>query len=202
MVVASQYRGVDGGEGIEEFGGKDIDDVLNLIPTMAQLPDADTSKIGIEGGSRGGMMTYLALKKCCKFKAAVVISGAANAFIDIQSRPDMETEVYSELIPNYKANKENELKARSAVFWADKMCKTTPLLIMQGSSDWRVQPMEAIELVQKLYESKHPVRFILYEVADHGIREFLYQSFSEEKRHFDYYLRDGKKLPNMEPHGL
>ena len=114
----------------------------------------------------------------------------------------METEVYSELIPNYKANKENELKARSAVFWADKMCKTTPLLIMQGSSDWRVQPMEAIELVQKLYESKHPVRFTLYEGADHGIREFMFHSFSEEKRHFDNYLRDGNKLPNMEPHGL
>ena len=202
VVVASQYRGVDGGEGIEEFGGKDVDDVLNLIPAMAQLPFADTSKIGIEGGSRGGMMTYLALKKSCKFKAAVVVAGAANAFIDIKSRPDMETEVYSELIPNYKANKENELKARSAVFWADKMCKTTPLLIMQGSSDWRVQPMEAIELVQKLYESKHPVRFILYEGADHGIREFKFHSFSEEKRHFDNYLRDGNKLPNMEPHGL
>jgi dipeptidyl aminopeptidase/acylaminoacyl peptidase len=202
VVVASQYRGVDGGEGIEEFGGKDVNDVLNLIPAMAQLPYADTSKIGIEGGSRGGMMTYLALKKSCKFKAAVVVAGAANAFTDIKARPDMETEVYSELIPNYKANKENELKSRSAVFWADKMCKTTPLLIMQGSSDWRVQPLEAIELVQKLYESKHPVRFILYEGADHGISEFIFQSFSEEKRHFDYYLRDGNKLPNMKPHGL
>ena len=202
VVVASQYRGVDGGEGVEEFGGKDVNDVLNLIPALAQLPNADTSKIGIEGGSRGGMMTYLALKKSCQFKAAVVVAGTANAFINIKSRPDMETEVYSELIPNYKTNKDNELKARSAVFWADKMCKTTPLLIMQGSSDWRVQPMEAIELVQKLYESKHPVRFILYEGADHGISEFEFQSFSEEKRHFDYYLRDRNKLPNMEPHGL
>jgi dipeptidyl aminopeptidase/acylaminoacyl peptidase len=202
VVVASQYRGVDGGEGVEEFGGKDVNDVLNLIPALAQLPNADTSKIGIEGGSRGGMMTYLALKKSCQFKAAVVVAGTANAFINIKSRSDMETEVYSELIPNYKTNKDNELKARSAVFWADKMCKTTPLLIMQGSSDWRVQPMEAIELVQKLYESKHPVRFILYEGADHGISEFEFQSFSEEKRHFDYYLRDRNKLPNMEPHGL
>lgn len=132
----------------------------------------------------------------------MVISGAANAFKDIESRPDMETRVYAALIPDYKINKEKELKARSAVFWADKMCKTTPLLIMHGSSDWRVQPAEALELVQKLYEYKHPTRFILYEGADHGIREFRAGCLAEAKRHFDYYLRDGKKWPSMEPHGL
>ncbi len=202
VVIASQYRGNDGGEGIEEFGGKDIDDVLNLIPALSQLPKADTSRIGIEGASRGGMMTYLALKNTCKFKAAVVTSGLANAFENIKSRPDMETGVYSELIPDYKINKEAELKARSAIFWADKMCKTTPLLIMHGSADWRVNPIEVLELVQKLYEYKHPTRFILYEGADHGIREFRTENFAEMKRHFDYYLRDGKKWPSMEPHGL
>src|SRR6266536_2044264 len=134
VVIASQYRGNDGGEGIEEFGGKDIDDVLNLIPALSQLPKADTSRIGIEGAGRGGMMTYLALKNTCKFKAAVVTSGLANAFENIKSRPDMETGVYSELIPDYKINKEEELKARSAIFWADKLCKTTLLLIMHGTA--------------------------------------------------------------------
>ena len=32
VVVTNQYRGNDEGEGKEEFGGKDINDVLNLIP--------------------------------------------------------------------------------------------------------------------------------------------------------------------------
>jgi len=201
VVIASQYRGNDGGEGKEEFGGKDVDDVLNLIPSLSQIPNADTSRIGIQGSSRGGMMTYLALKKTCRFKAAVVTAGAANEFTNIASRPDME-DIYADLVPNYKMNKEKELKERSAVFWADQMCKTTPLLLMQGSADWRVLPAESLELVKKLYESKHPLRFILYEGADHGIREFRKESFAETKRHFDHYLRDGNKWPSMEPHGL
>lgn len=201
IVVASQYRGVDGGEGVEEFGGKDIHDVLNLIPALAQLPEADTGRIGIEGGSRGGMMTYLALKKTCQFKAAVVTAGSADDFKNIASRPNMETKVLAELIPNYWANKEKELKARSAVYWADEMCKTTPLLIMHGSSDWRVLPEESLELVQKLYEYKHPVRFILFEGADHFLTEFRTESFRQTRMFFDYYLRDLNKLPNMEPHG-
>jgi dipeptidyl aminopeptidase/acylaminoacyl peptidase len=113
----------------------------------------------------------------------------------------MEKGVYASLIPNYSSDKDTQLKARSAVYWADQLCKTTPLLIMHGSADWRVSPDEAFELVKKLHEYKHPTRFILFEGADHSIREFKTESFAETKRHFDYYLRDGKKYPSMEPHG-
>lgn len=201
VVIASQYRGNDGGEGVEEFGGNDIHDVLNLVETLQEIPRADTNRIGIEGGSRGGMMTYLAMKQSCQFKAAAVTAGVTDAFINIKSRPDMETGVYAELIPNYWENKEAELKARSAVYWADDMCKTTPLLIMHGSADWRVLPEESMALVQELYTYKHPTRFMLFEGADHGIREFRAEKFDVVKRHFDYYVRDLKPLPNMEPHG-
>lgn len=201
VVIASQYRGNDGGEGKEEFGGKDVSDVLNLIPALSQFPNADTTKIGIEGSSRGGTMVYQALKRTARFKAAVVTSGVTNFFTSIATRPEMEKGVYAELIPNYWTDKEEQLKARSAVFWADKMSKTTPILIMHGSSDWRVSPDEAFELVKKLHEHKHPTRFILFEGADHGIREFKNEAFAETKRHFDFYLRDEKKYPSMEPHG-
>ena len=61
VVVASQYRGNDGGEGREEFGGADVNDVLNLMPLLQSWPQADASRIGMYGWSRGGMMTYLAL---------------------------------------------------------------------------------------------------------------------------------------------
>ncbi|MFT5860064.1 MAG: dipeptidyl aminopeptidase/acylaminoacyl peptidase [Flavobacteriaceae bacterium] len=202
VVIASQYRGVDGGEGVEEFGGKDVHDVLNLVPALAQMTKADTSRIAIEGGSRGGMMTYLALRESCEFKAAAVVAGAANSFVNIEKRPSMETRVYAELIPNYYADKQAQLEARSAVFWAEEMCPTTPLLIMHGSSDWRVLPEESMEVVQRLYKNQHPVRFILFEGADHGIREFRSEMFDAIRTHFDRYVRDGEPLPDMEPHGM
>lgn len=201
VVIASQYRGNDGGDGKEEFGGKDVNDVINLMPVLEKIPKADTAKIGIEGTSRGGMMTYLALKKNCRFKAAVVTSGMADAFINTKSRPEMDKNVFGELVPDYATNKDSALKERSAVFWAEQLCKTTPLLIMHGSSDWRVPTEEALEMVQKLYEVKHPLRFILFEGADHFISEWRNERWEQAKKHFDYYLRDGNKLPNMEKHG-
>jgi len=202
VAVASQYRGSsDGGEGKEEYGGKDLNDVFNLIPLLSHIPNADTSRIGMYGESRGGMMTYLALKRSCRFKAAVVVAGMADCFDVIKKRPELEDRTFRDLIPNYTRNKEIALKERSAIFWPEQMCKTTPLLIMQGSADWRVDASQAMQLVEKLYQYKHPVRFVLYEGADHTITEFEKEMLLECKRHFDYYVRDDKPLPNLKPHG-
>ncbi|WP_299684830.1 prolyl oligopeptidase family serine peptidase [uncultured Dokdonia sp.] len=200
VVAASQYRGNDGGEGKEDWGGKDVNDVLGLVHTLNEFDTADTTRIGMEGASRGGLMTYRALQESCQFKAAVSIAGFADAFEHLKDRPEFE-EVFEEYIPYYKENKEKELKARSAVFWADEMCKTTPLLILQGSSDWRTPASQSLKLVSKLYEEKHPVRYLLFEGADHGIRKYRKEVFRQMKRFFDDYVRDLNELPNMELHG-
>ena len=72
VVFASQYRGNVGGEGTEEMGGADINDILNLKPLADELEFADASGWGMIGWSRGGMMTFLALLKDPAFKCAVV----------------------------------------------------------------------------------------------------------------------------------
>ena len=78
VVVASQYRGNAGGEGKEEFGGKDVNDVLNLLPLLKSLPQADATRVGMYGWSRGGMMTYLALAKTDQIAAAIVGGGLTD----------------------------------------------------------------------------------------------------------------------------
>ena len=114
VVIASNYRGNSQSEGEEEFGGKDVNDVLNLIDVLPEIENADPEKIGMFGWSRGGMMTYLALKQSDKIDVACV--GGARSDLTIIDRPNMESNVYAELIPNYKENKEIELKKRSAIF--------------------------------------------------------------------------------------
>jgi dipeptidyl aminopeptidase/acylaminoacyl peptidase len=127
VVAASQYRGVRGGEGKEEFGGADVDDVLNLIPLLESLPQADTTRIGMYGWSRGGMMTYMALTRTDRIAAAVIGGGSSDLFDGLKQRPDMEKSVYAELIPNYAKDKAAALTARSAIRWPEKINKKTPL---------------------------------------------------------------------------
>ncbi len=72
IIFAPQYRGVAGGEGVEEFGGRDVNDVLNFLEISRSMNFSDPKNIFLSGWSRGGMMTYLALKAGASVNAAIV----------------------------------------------------------------------------------------------------------------------------------
>lgn len=201
VVVATQYRGNDGGEGKEEFGGADVNDVLNLMPLLAQVPEADTSRIGLFGTSRGGLMTYLALTHTTRIKAAVVHSGISDAVAILADRKEMEPNAFAPLIPGYALNRDSVLFTRSPVRWAERLCKTTPILIEAGTGDWRVKADQAINMAQALYACKHPFRMIMLEGADHGLSEYRDESDHATRLFLDTYVRDGKAWPSLVPHG-
>jgi len=117
IVIASNYRGNGNSEGKEQFGGDDVNDVVNLIDVLKEVEGADIERIGMYGWSRGGMMTYLALTRTDQIDVACV--GVANSDLTQIDRVEMETNVYEELIPNYNENKEMELKKRSAIYWVE-----------------------------------------------------------------------------------
>ncbi len=200
-VAASQYRGNDGGEGKEEFGGKDVNDILNLIPLFDNIKNADTSKMGIYGWSRGGMMTYLTLTKTNKFKAAIVGGAVSDLRMTMETRKDTFETVYIENIPNYLSNKSKALNLRSAVNQVENITKTTPILMFHGTSDWRVTPEQSISLSQKFIKHQIPHRLILFEGGDHGLREFNDEVDQMAKKWLEDYLKNGKALPDLKPHG-
>ena len=201
VVAASQYRGNDGGEGKEEFGGKDVNDVLNLIPLFDNLRTTDTTKLGSYGWSRGGMMTYLALTKTNKFKAAIVGGGLSDLRLWIRTRKDTIESVYYKNIPNYTENKSKSINDRSAISQVENISKTTPILMVHGTADWRVVPEMALDLSKEFIANKIPHRLVLFEGGNHGLTEFRVEVDVLVKQWFDNYLKKDKKLPDLNPHG-
>lgn len=200
LVVASQYRGGCGSEGKDEFGGADIGDVMSLIALIDEDPCADPDRIGMYGGSRGGMMTYLALAKTARIGAAVIRCGVSDLTTWCDDRKDME-EVYRDLIPGFDADREEVLKQRSAVFWADKLCPATPILILHGTADWRVSPLSALRMGEILLRKRHPFRLMMLEGADHALSECIPERNRQTREWFDRFLVRREALPVMEPHG-
>jgi len=201
VVVASQYRGNGGSEGREEFGGADVNDVLNLIPLLESLPLADATRIGMYGWSRGGMMTYLTLARTDRIAAAVVGSGMADMWNTIERRPDMESGVIAELIPDFAKNRDAAITARSAVRWADKLNKSTPILLLHGSADWRVYPEQAMDMASALLACKHPFRLVMLEGGQHSLVEHRGEVDRQARTWLDTYVRDRTPWPSLEPHG-
>ena len=199
VVIASQYRGNGGSEGQEEFGGSDVNDVTILTEVLKEVKEADVSRIGMFGWSRGGMMTYIALTKTDKVKVAVV--GGANSDLTIIERKGMESGVYAELIPDYENNKELELKKRSAIHWVEKFPKDVPILLLHGNSDWRVKSSNSLKLALEFEKHRVPYRLKIFEGADHGINEFKNEMNDEVINWLDKYLKNEEPLPDMEYHG-
>lgn len=202
VVAASQYRGAAGvSEGKDEFGGADVNDVLNLIPLLEAEPRCDAKRIGMIGWSRGGMMTYLAMTRTDRIAGAVVVSGMADAAADLKSRPEM-VHVYSATIPNFEQNRAEALAQRSAITFADKLHKKTPVLLLHGTADWRTPPAtNALAMANALLAAKHPFRLMLYEGGDHGVTEHREDVDRAMREWLDRYVRDGKSWPSLEPHG-
>jgi len=187
VVVASQYRGCAGGEGKEEFGGKDINDVLALIPLLESRPSADPERLGILGISRGGMMTYLALSQSNRFRAAAVVGGVSDLVAWEKARPDMR-KVFTDLIGGNSETKPDALKARSAFYWPDKLHKQTPILILHGTSDEKVAPNQALDMASALLRSSHPFRLVMLEGGDHNLSDFWPEWLSIVRSWFEKYL--------------
>jgi len=200
VVIASQYRGNAGSEGKEEFGGDDINDVLILTEVLKEIDFADTERIGMYGWSRGGMMTYIALSKTDKIKAAIVGGALADNRASILDRPEMET-VLAELIPNYETDKEEELDKRSAIKWGDKFSKEVPILMLHGNADWRVKPEQSLKMALEFEKYRVPYRLIMFEGGDHGISEHKPEVNEQVISWFDRFLKNNEAVPNMEYHG-
>ncbi len=175
LVVASQYRGVDGGEGREEFGGADVHDILNLMPLARSLPYADPQRVVMLGDSRGGMMTYLAIKSGAPLKAAVVI-GAPSDLEESYRERSAFGKVLEELIGGGPAERTSAYRERSAYYWPEKL--TVPLLMLHGERDWRVPCSHSEKLAARLKELGMPHELVVFPGADHG----LYRARDERNR--------------------
>lgn len=196
IVFASQYSGGPGSEGVDDWGDKNIEDVLILKRIIKEWPNTDINRIGMIGGSRGGMMTYRALTLVTWIKAAVIIAGPT----DEVNAPNFRNGWREHQISLYGKSKKEQIK-RSALYWPGKIYKKTPLLIMHGTGDWRVQAHDSIRMAEKLYEQKVPFRFIVYEGADHGLTEFKDESDQQIFSWFERFLKNDEPSPNLKLHG-
>jgi acetyl esterase/lipase len=183
IVISSQYRGA----GQDEFGGRDVNDVMALLPIIDGMPEADPERIGMIGISRGTIMTYLAVARSQRIKAIAIWGGVTDLLAEAPRRPEMER-VFSRLIPNYAENREQALKDRSVLYWLDRLPQQLPVLLLHGDADVQVSPINATTMAQKLKERKQPHKLVLYPQGDHGLRKYRSQVDDELVEWFNRYL--------------
>ncbi len=187
VIAASQYRGNGGGEGKEQYGGKDINDVLNLIPILEEESMADTSRLGLWGWSRGGMQSFLTLRTLDRFKALAVGGPSTNLVRSAFDRPIL-LKNWNEIIPGINIHRDAVLAYRSAINWVNELPRDLPILILQGGADVGLKPEFTLDFAKELSRFKIPYRLIIYENGTHSLRAYRDEFFIQLVNWFDKYL--------------
>lgn len=167
VVLAPQYRGGGGGEGQDEFGGADVADVLNVFPVAAALGYVDLRNAFMHGHSRGGTMTYLAIKMGAPVRAAVVSSGVADFAARTAFTPWVRDSVDRVLMPDFDRREAEHYRTRSAVTWPERL--TVPILVMHGTADDRVPPASALDLAARLQRLGRAHELVMFEGGTHDL---------------------------------
>ena len=174
VVIASDYRYQGATVKRDEWGGVEVDDVLNLVPVLKSLDYVDPDRLYMLGLSRGGTETYLALKRGIPVKAAAVIGGVTDVKAWVESRPEMGIVNGNEFIdgfahiwPDYEHRAEQEYRARSAVYWADQI--NVPVLILHSRTDRMVPVTQALQMAEALQEKGKVYALHIYERDGHPL---------------------------------
>ena len=174
-VLYPNYR-ASTGRGVEfsmldhaDMGGREFDDIVDGVDHFINVGLVDAEKVGVTGGSYGGYATaWLSTYYSDRFAAGVMAVGISNQISKVGTSdiPDEMFLVHNRLRPwdDWELFLE-----RSPVYWADR--STTPLLIMHGTEDKRVNPGQSMEMYRHLkLRGRAPVRLIFYPGEGHGNR--------------------------------
>ena len=151
-----------GVEGVkyDQWGGNDVYDVLALLD-LSEALNFRGSGLFMIGESRGGMMTYLVLRKDDRVDAAVVVFAVAD---NVEGYG-----IWGDTLSNSIGGSPDELPyeyyRRSAVNWAHEI--TTPLLILHGALDEIVPLSQSHRVYDKMRAADRDVTFIVYEHGSH-----------------------------------
>ena len=188
VVLAPMLRQSDGGEGHDEIGGADVDDLMNALPLLKSLTFVDMNNLFMCGHSRGGMMTYQAIRKAFPIRAASVV----GAFTDLQELIDSHPQEYTlamlkQIWPNYETRKTEIAQTRSAIFWPEQI--SVPVLIMHGGNDRSVNPDHSLRLAQQLQKLARPYELAIYAGDNHSLTKNLVERDRRTVEWFKRYLK-------------
>lgn len=169
IIVASQYRGADGGSGRDEFGGEDLNDIIKLIDLCETHFDfIDMEDFCVAGVSRGGMMTYMTARQDDRVKRIIAISAVSDLFQSYEAREDMQKLLYNYIGTTPEQNPE-EYEKRSAIYWAEEI--TVPVLIIHSKYDEQVSFSQAEDLYKKLKQNNKHIYFSVRDDNIHGLSD-------------------------------
>ncbi|MDO7905626.1 prolyl oligopeptidase family serine peptidase [Paenibacillus sp. JX-17] len=149
ILFAPCYRGNEGGEGRDEFGGADQTDVVAGIELLQSLPWIQASNVSIMGFSRGSINAAAAAIRTDVIGQLVIWGGVSDLAATYEERVDLRR-MMKRVIGGTPARRPEAYASRSPVIHAPEL--KCPVLIIHGTDDSQVDYSHGQRLYKRLLE--------------------------------------------------
>ncbi len=152
---------------IDDWGGKDFQDIMAGVDTVIKLGVADADKCVVMGGSYGGFMTFWTITQTDRFKAAIGHAGISDWY-SFHGQSDIPSLMEYGFTGNPWDATERYRKSSPMTFVSKVK---TPIMITHGEQDRRVAIAQAEQYYRALQRRGVEVVFLRYPREGHGIQE-------------------------------
>ncbi|WP_246042053.1 alpha/beta hydrolase family protein [Cohnella pontilimi] len=171
LVFAPCYRGAEGGEGRDEFGGNDREDVLSAYRFLESLPFVDANRITVMGFSRGAVNAALTAVHMANVRKLVLWGGVSDLAQTYEERIDLRR-MLKRVVGGTPVRKPEAFRSRSPLYVADQF--KCPVLIMHGTEDVQVDYLHGINMYHKLLENGVNADLHRYEGCGHHLPQAVH----------------------------
>jgi dipeptidyl aminopeptidase/acylaminoacyl peptidase len=194
-VLTPNYRGSTGYSLAHQhalygnWGIVDTDDMLAAADYLAGLDWVDGERLGIMGASYGSYLAVLALARDSRYRYKCGVAQYGDCDIlgswaqgDRPGREDLERQM------GHPTTNRAGYRAGSPVYDVSNI--RSPLLIMHGSQDKRVDPKQSEQLVEALKREGKTFEYVVYEGEGHGFLQKgnILHCYATLERFLDWYL--------------
>lgn len=145
-----------------DVGARSEADLLALLDHALRVPDLDSDRLGVLGGSHGGYMTTWLLGRTDRFRAGIS-ERALNAPDSFEGSSDVGW-----ILPDqFYGTDPQRRRAQTPLSYADRI--TAPTLIIHSEQDWRCPVEQAQQLFVALKKRGVQTEFLLFPGEGHEL---------------------------------
>jgi dipeptidyl aminopeptidase/acylaminoacyl peptidase len=205
-VSMPNYRGSDGygrdhrNANDDDWGGGDLDDVIGAGDATADAFAAvDGDRVGIFGGSGGGLMTVNALGNSDRFDAGAAFYGVYDYETFVDDTDDVGWQLMKRELGDLSTDLENYREASPIRNVPDI---EDPVLVLHGEEDARVPISQSEQLCEELEQHGKRHELQRYEGEPHGFsgRENVLDAYTRCADLFAKYLGIDPDDGSSQPH--
>lgn len=172
MVLIANPRGSTGyGEEFANsvqyrYPGDDYHDLMAVLDAVIARGGVDTTRLGVGGGSGGGVLTSWTIAQTDRFAAALVerpvVDFAAHTLV-----ADLSNVFAQRWFHDLPWRSPKEYFDRSPINFVDRV--KTPVLVIQSEQDYRTPQGQGIGYYNALRMQGKPAKLVLFPTSSHGL---------------------------------